>query len=815
MTLKLTPLALAMLILGGLVPIGGCTSADSRPAPLTIAATYAVDPSILALQIETGQITYARQMPYQPKLGEFISQKNSLEEAWVKTPLSTVGVLIGKDQKQIYTFDQIQGERLDTGWANQPKSYQIQSAPGSNPDPNYVQGKTPIGVFRKSKPTDMAQTDIWKFDFPIRHTLYLKLAQPLKPGQTYDIKFPGSSIAAVKFAYKPDRAPSEAVHVSHIGFRPDDPAKVAFLSTWMGDGGALNYGPGLNFTVVDQANQKPVWTGKTQLSKAADQPEDGRNRNYSKTPVYAMEFSGLKASGNYRVCVDRIGCSVAFPIGGGPGAKRANPWQQAFYTSARGLYHQRSGIALKAPYTSFERPRPFHSADGTVVHQAKVSLMDVDQGLGSTEFAKALQASGTDQVVPNAWGGYFDAGDWDRRVSHVVVASRLIELTTLFPDYFEKAGLNLPESGNGLPDTINEALWGLDLYRRLQVQGGADDGGIRGGIQSVRDPKRGEGSWQESLPVMAYAPDPWSSYLYVVGAAQMAHWLETRQPKLAQQYRDSALRAMGYADGQGPTGGHRHLSRLQNHPMERRDSRNLAALALYQLTGEARWHDIFRQTTVFVDPSQETYVWKDHEQRDAAFLYLQLPLGQTDLKLRENVRQALIREADVALGLTQTTGFKWSKKHPQEPIGWGGLGAPNSLALLRAHAVTQDDKYLKAALLSTQFALGANPENMTYTTGLGQRSPQHPLLIDQRVLGRTPPPGITVYGPIDSVEYADLWSTKWLKDTKAVYPPIGDWPTTESYFDLLLVPATAEFTVMQTIAPSAYTWGYLAARRSK
>jgi endoglucanase len=388
-----------------------------------------------------------------------------------------------------------------------------------------------------------------------------------------------------------------------------------------------------------------------------------------------------------------------------------------------------------------------------------------------------------------------------------VVTRRLIELTTLFPDYFEKAGLNLPESGNGLPDTINEALWGLDLYRRLQISGGPDDGGIRGGIQSVRDPKRGEGSWQESLPVMAYAPDPWASYLYVAGAAQMAHWLAPRQPQLAQQYRESALRAMTYAE--------RELPRLQPHAMAARDSRNLAALTLYQLTGERRWHDIFRQTTVFIDPNQDTYVWKDHEQRDAAFLYLQLGEGQTDAKLRANTRSALIREADVALGLTQTTGFKWSKQHPQEPIGWGGLGAPNSLALLRAHALTQDSKYLKAAVLSTQFALGANPENMTYTTGLGQRSPQHPLLIDQRVLGRTPPPGITVYGPIDSVEYVDLWSTKWIQGETGIYPPIGDWPTTESYFDLLLSPATAEFTVMQTIAPSTYTWGYLAARQGQ
>ena len=60
------------------------------------------------------------------------------------------------------------------------------------------------------------------------------------------------------------------------------------------------------------------------------------------------------------------------------------------------------------------------------------------------------------------------------------------------------------------------------------------EGGIRGGIESSEHPRSGEASWQESLTVMAYAPDVWSSYLYVATAARAAKWLESLKPELGK-----------------------------------------------------------------------------------------------------------------------------------------------------------------------------------------------------------------------------------------------------------------------------------------
>jgi hypothetical protein len=96
-----------------------------------------------------------------------------------------------------------------------------------------------------------------------------------------------------------------------------------------------------------------------------------------------------------------------------------------------------------------------------------------------------------------------DAGDWDRRVQHLKSGLLLLELAELFPDYFGSLSLNIPESGNGLPDVVNEALWNIDFFRRLQTAAG----GIRGGIESSEHPRRGEAGGRAAI-ANPYGPKP-------------------------------------------------------------------------------------------------------------------------------------------------------------------------------------------------------------------------------------------------------------------------------------------------------------------
>ena len=756
---------------------------QERPA---VSRVGVVGQDIISITIEARRVEHGRQEPYRQEKGDRVVRGEE-GNFWIVRGGKMIGALIYKEGK-IMTFDRVVGEGPDGSLLDQPDGYSVSSPD----DAAYASQESPQAVFRKSKPTDLACCIGATFDAPVEHTIYLKLAHPLKPGKRYAVKFPRLGLQEQKFAYDPAAVWSEAVHVSHIGFRPDDPSKIAFLSLWMGSGGGAKFREGAIFSVIDSKSNGVSFKGRVKLSKGAGDPtEDVYGKNYNGVDVYMMDFSTLSMPGTYRVCAEGIGCSHPFEI-------RDDVWRKAFYVSVRGLYHQRSGVEIGPPYTSFRRPRNFHPEDGVRVYASTARLVDTSNGLApqSDVFTRLVQGR-TAEIVPDAWGGYCDAGDWDRRIQHLSASRLLLELYGLFPDYFERLDLNIPGSKD-LPDLIREALWDIDFYKRLQTK----EGGVRGGIESEGGPRYGEASWQESQLVMAYAPDVWSTYEYAAAAAHAAYTLRTRNPALAQSYADSALSAMGWAE--------RELPGETSIPDPVKDARNLAAAELFRMSGKKSWHDLFAATAPF--KNQEA-LKSLSDQGEAAWVYALTDRPGVDRALKARCREAIVREAEKRLADQQKAGFRWMKDPWRPPLA-GAFTVSDSTSVLRAHYLTGEKKYLAAAVLACQTGLGANPLNMCYTTGLGWKSPLHAMHFDSRVINQEPPPGITVHGPLD-VQFTGGFDSPMHKTPgRFCYPDVTQWPVIETYWDVFWYPVMCEFTIHQTIGPNAYVWGYLAARKA-
>ncbi len=745
----------------------------------------AVAPEILEVVILVGQGRPGVQQPYVPQPGDEV-RKDGRGRVLVRGG-KTIGNIVGPQGDVFTPYDAVVGSGRERP-VDRVADYRLQSAD----DPAYATAQAPVRLSRKTKPTDLCRTAGWAFDSPLEHHVFLHLPAPLQRGKSYTLTLGEIGPAAQPFTFDPVTLRSEAVHVSFIGFAPSDPYKVAFLSCWLGDGGGLKYPEGLAFQVVDVLDGKVAASGNATLAKAADvADEDAYKRNHNGTDVWRMDFPQLATPGEYRVVVDGVGCSFPFRID-------VNAWREAFTLAARGFYHQRSGIALGPPYTDFRRPRCFHPDDGVKIFHSDCGLIDSGNGLaaGGGNFA-ALVAGQTDQLVADAWGGYMDAGDWDRRIQHLVVTRYLLDLLEQRPAAFEKLNLNLPESGNALPDVIDEALFNLDHYRRMQTP----EGGIRGGVESAEHPNQGECSWQETLTIMAYAPDPWSSFYYAATAAQAARVLRERDAKLADVYLQSALRAMRWAEAALPA----RADKKDHHLLH--DSRNLAAIELFRVTGDPAWHELFKQTTVFSDPKNETESWAKHDQRDACWSYLNCKQPEVDATILANAKDAFLREANFWLWWGEKPAFGITK-NPYAPLAWGGAcRLPFNIA--RAWMLTGDRKFHIALVRATQQQFGANPLNMSYTTGLGPRSPQNPLHLDSRQTGQAPPPGLTVFGPQYMPDQTNDFAFK-LAAPKA-YPELVKWPAMEAYFDLFWWPSMSEFTVQSPMAEVAYGLGVLAA----
>ena len=789
-------------IVGDALPSTGMAQTAPKLSSISVVA-----PDVLCVEIEACRIIPCIQIPYQSDPADVITENGTTglgekRNMFVVRDGFPLGTLVGADRKTITLYERIVGKDLDSDAADQTSSYLI-SSPGDN---NFNIAVKPEKVWRKSKPTGWTD-ESWQLSkkqfSTSQHLIYLKLPHALKIGQAYLINMPALNLnrSAAYYVYDPVYSRSEAVHVSQIGFRSDDPDKNAFLSVWMGSGGGYIYPENLEFSLINDKTNEKVYSGKAVMQWKATDPEGiGTKINHSNADVLRMDFSSFTTPGRYRVCVEGIGCGYPFNI------DEQSTWKHAFELSMKGVFNHRSGIIMGPPFTDFVRPRSFHPLDGVKVYQSTCSLLNSGNGLNAlgtdrNNFGN-LVAGKTDILVSDTWGGNMDAGDWDRRINHIFTPRLYLELVEMNTEYFKNLCLYIPESKNDLPDIVDEALYGLDVYRRMQTP----EGGIRGGVEQSEHPIEGGTSWQEIHTVMAYAPDHWSSYLYTGVAARAAFVLKMLgKNDKAAIWEESATKAMEWAEVEyqkwmASPDYAKVTNRAKNIiPVER----NLAAVELYRLTKNKKWHQVYISTL------------KD-SRTDAAFVYARLDKSLVDKKIQQSALDSVLAEANRMVKLSANNAFGLTTGTSGRAIsGYSSTYTiPASTTLARAHYLSRNPQYLKTILRSALYSAGANPMNLCMTTGLGENSVKNALHEDSKHTGQPAPLGITVFGPCelptsDARPGSDL--EKRLNTTCA--PLISNWPSAESYFDVFWFVSQNEYVIDRPLGQTGYIWGYLASRK--
>ncbi|OQC48998.1 MAG: hypothetical protein BWX58_00866 [Deltaproteobacteria bacterium ADurb.Bin026] len=241
------------------------------------------------------------------------------------------------------------------------------------------------------------------------------------------------------------------------------------------------------------------------------------------------------------------------------------------------------------------------------------------------------------------------------------------------------------------------------------------------------------------------------------------------------------------------------------------DARNLAAAELFRLTGFKKWHDIFIDTTALKGGETLISKYDSHDQEDAAWVYCNTEKKGMNKSIQLKCRNAIVDEAEKLINAQMKTAFKWAR-NPWRPAIAGTFTTPDCKNIIRAHAMTGKRHYLHAIVLATQTGAGANPLNMSYTTGIGHKSPQNVMHVDSRVTNQPPPPGITVLGPLDPNSFGQSETYVHKAANQYCYPELKAWPIIENYLDIYWYAAMCEFTI-QNVIPNTYTWGYLASRR--
>lgn len=660
---------------------------------------------------------------------------------------------------------------------------------------------------------------------------YLKLPEPMKPGCNYTIT--QGDGRKVTFRWHEDTCVSRAIKVNQNGYSADVKQKYSYLGLWIPTIGAFDFSKwdGKPFEVMPLGGSVPVLTGKIKLK--AKNPRFVKRNNKTKTKeqggeicgedIYELDLGGLLDAGEFYIKIPGIGRSWPF-------LHEKTAYGRAFYIAMRGMYQQRCGIELADAYTAWPR-NACHTNAGEAAMAPTTSYMRKAgvKNLPVSDF-EAIKRTGRKPPADGytGCGGWHDAADFDRRWFHYQSVWDLLFAYELAPDYFTDWQLYIPESGNGIPDMLDEAEYGLLCWRNTQRK----DGGVAGRIEQTRHTPYPEFGMpdQDPYPMFNSLRTREFSFRYAAAASQLSRLIKPFDKKKAAQWLKSAEKA--YKFGKDPdnsldiadyAGSGKSVQESEDW---NKRSICFAGIEMYLATGEKSY---------LKDGLEHfEYTLKTMQYPFKCLMHL-LPYALSeDSSIPQNIRQ---QARDWYLNKAEGC-YKHLAEQPYPyslPLDWPwgyawGNGTMTNYGrwLMIAYFLSgrSEQKYLDGAALNADYMLGCNPLGVCWMSGCGYNYPTVFFDAESEMDGIDDPvPGITVYGPTGGIGmgarrhgYFYLKDFRKIQDGDAAFCPapfdtldelsgIPNWRRWSP--DYHTDPALQEFTVWETMSPGCFTYGLL------
>jgi hypothetical protein len=681
---------------------------------------------------------------------------------------------------------------LDTAAAVNVDNYTI----ASTGDGQYAPPKKPVAAYRKTK---VSGTDRgWpNCNCTFEHTIFLKLPSKLKQGGKYTLNFAPavkSDTASQAFKFDAFSGVSEAVHVNLIGYNPDHTAmKSADLYMWLGDGGGRDYSSYVG---------RKVWlckagsTVKQEVGAVAFWKKSGGDlagRNLTRADVYTCDFSAFTGAGTYRLAVEGVGCSPEFTLG-------RNVYYEPFKTSVRGFYYMRIGEDKDVkPVPRQPRFIPGKDPPDFQVYLTTYSPFHPDwkraggDQWDNRDWSKYKEPG--DPTNPNAWGGHSDAGDWDRNAYHISIIWDMLLPYMLSNGKLSDDNCQIRESGNGIPDLIDESLYETDFWLRLRD----GKGGYSCGLNNPPD---------NNKQMYQAAASPYMAWANAANAAMTADAFRiARMPKLEKKYQAAAVDAWKTANDEGLD----LTLNIGNGNMRGRDLKFMAAAFLYNVTGDKTYEDAMVKECAITGPTAEIDNTKYNQSWGAA-AYILCAMNKVQPihypQVLANMKAAVVNEA-IKKNVANTLNWP-SRRSCNNAYGWFQTTQEVQVACI-AHAISTDaaqqTALLRALILEADYGLGRNPMNMVQMTGLGSRCPQQIFTTGRNDGVPGVHPGHTPY------MNADAWSGGYMGDPQYYaskgYPAWKEWPHGEALWNAPYCYSNNEFTPQQSMRGKMCLLAYL------
>ncbi len=479
-----------------------------------------------------------------------------------------------------------------------------------------------------------------------------------------------------------------AIIVDQFGYLPDA-AKVAVIT------GERSAAPNLEVRRVD-ATGSP--SGEAVFSGSADLWNDGAVDVASGDRGWRFDFSSLDDEGSYVVIDVETGAqSDRFEIA-------ADVYDELLDTALRVFFLNRANVS-----TITGGPSDPWAAQAALL------------GPGQDGEARWVDDP-TPETARDLSGGWYDAGDTNKYVTFAAgPVHQLISAYEASPHLFDDA-VGITESGNGVPDILDEVRWELEWVERMQN----DDGGVL--LKVGFTDWEGAPLIEDDVRPRFYEEACSSSTIAAAGMfAAGARVFSDIDPIWAAELEDRAIAAWEWAgrtewrDDCDPQ--IVHAGDADRTLDQQRDDWTTAAIHLFALTGEARFADLvgagLARMLPFVDSAFGRYA---PEQALAIELYRDLPTAEPSLVAAIDERVVSVQGDATVHGAPGELGlFGWFLPEPQFHWGSNMVMANTGNANLALARLTDDPPAALADRAGAHLSAlhGLNPLGIVYLSNTG------------------------------------------------------------------------------------------------
>ncbi|MEA5125074.1 glycoside hydrolase family 9 protein [Xanthomonas floridensis] len=510
-----------------------------------------------------------------------------------------------------------------------------------------------------------------------------------------------------------------AIHVNQLGYLPGS-AKLAVVALPQG------VAPGADRFTVEDAQGRKVLQGSLQPS-ALWSPAGQQAR--------VADFSSVRAPGTYRLKIDGLPASDAFPID-------ARAYQPVVDASLKAFYYNRASTALPAQFAGRYARAAGHPDTQVRIHPS------------------AASATRPADSVISAPKGWYDAGDYNKYIVNSGISTHtLLAAYEHYPALFKAQALTIPNDAPGVPGILQETWWNLEWM--LAMQDPAD-----GGVYHKLTDKQFDGlvmpeqAKQQRYVVMKATAATLDFAAVMAAASRVYAPFEKQYPGVSARMLKAARDAWSWAQ--------QHPDVIYRQPDDVRtggyddaqvaDEFAWAAAELYVTTGEDGFYDAMLARNVPASVPGWSNV--------GGLAWMSLAAHRDTLTPHAD-RARITQEVT---GLAQRLADQWQASPwrlamTDTDFVWGSNAVVlnQAMMLLQGYRVTQQRRYLDAAQSQLDYILGRNPLGLSFVTGVGQRTPMHIHHRPSEADGiDAPVPGWLAGGPQPGQQDA--------KDCKASYP---------------------------------------------